>query len=178
MWERATAPARFSIIHHKTGVRSAPNMEHVCIIVITCFVGTTIAEPFRTTKATTRQSSPRLPRSIAGILPDTARDLVVEACLHLDGTKCALHGFVVMPDHVHVVFTPMTDDDGPISLPEVLQKVKSESAHRINRLLGRKGGWIGRRGNGREERSLRLVLRSRLGVLSDLFSPTMRRTFE
>jgi len=72
-------------------------------------------------------------------LPDTARDLVVESCLHLDGTKCSLHGFVVMPDHVHIVFTPMTDDDGPISLPEVLQKVKSESAHRINKLLGRKG---------------------------------------
>jgi REP element-mobilizing transposase RayT len=72
-------------------------------------------------------------------LPETARDLVVDACLHLDETKCTLHGFVVMPDHVHLVFTPLADDKGPISLPEILQKVKSESAHRINKSLGRKG---------------------------------------
>jgi REP element-mobilizing transposase RayT len=72
-------------------------------------------------------------------LPETAREIVVEACRHLDGTKCTLHGLVVMPDHVHLVFTPLADDDGPISLPEILQKVKSESAHRVNKLLGRKG---------------------------------------
>ncbi len=72
-------------------------------------------------------------------LPEAARDLVVDACLHIDGEKCTLHGFVVMPDHVHLVLTPLADDDGPISLPEIFQKVKSESAHRINRLLRRKG---------------------------------------
>ena len=52
---------------------------------------------------------------------------------------CTLHGFVVMPDHVHLVFTALADNDGPISLPEILQRVKSESAHRINKLLERKG---------------------------------------
>ena len=72
-------------------------------------------------------------------LPGPARDLAVEACRHLDGTRCTLHGFVVMPDHVHLVFTPVSDDNGPVSLPEIFQKVKSESAHRINRLLNRKG---------------------------------------
>jgi len=72
-------------------------------------------------------------------LPEAARDLVVEACLHIDVTKCTLHGFVVMPDHVHLVLTPMADKNGPISLPEIFQKVKSESALRINRLLLRKG---------------------------------------
>jgi len=72
-------------------------------------------------------------------LPEIARDLVVDTCLHLDGTKCPLHGFVVMPDRVHLVFTPGADDNGPISLPEILQKVKSESAHRINKLLHRRG---------------------------------------
>jgi REP element-mobilizing transposase RayT len=61
-----------------------------------------------------------------------------KACLQLDATKRTLHGFVVMPDHMHLVFTPLADDDGPISLPEILQKVKSESAHRINKLLRRK----------------------------------------
>ena len=72
-------------------------------------------------------------------LPESARDLVAHACLHLDGTKCSLHGFVVMPDHVHLVFTPLMRDDEPIALPEVLQKVKSESAHLVNKSLGRTG---------------------------------------
>jgi len=72
-------------------------------------------------------------------LPEAAREIVVEACLHTNGKKCTMHGFVVMPDHVHLVFTPLADDDGPISLPEIFQKMKSESSHRINRLLRRKG---------------------------------------
>lgn len=72
-------------------------------------------------------------------LPPSARDITLDACLHLKGTVCSLHGVVVMPDHVHLVFTPLSDNDGPISLPEIFQKVKSESAHRINKHLGRKG---------------------------------------
>jgi putative transposase len=100
-------------------------------------VGTSIAEPFRIYQGDNKAVFATFATHHRWRLPDTARDLVVEACLHLDRTKCSLHGFVVMPDHVHIVFTPMTDDDGPISLPEILQKVKSESAHRINKLLGR-----------------------------------------
>src|ERR1700759_864739 len=44
-----------------------------------------------------------------------------------------------MPDHVHLVLTPFEDEDGLISLPEILQEIKSVSAHRINKYLGRKG---------------------------------------
>ncbi len=44
-----------------------------------------------------------------------------------------------MPDHVHLVITALSDENGPIPLPEILQKLKSESGHRINKLLGRKG---------------------------------------
>ena len=49
-----------------------------------------------------------------------------------------MHGFVVMPDHVHLVFTPLADANGPISLPEIFQKMKSESSHRINNCSGGK----------------------------------------
>jgi REP element-mobilizing transposase RayT len=72
-------------------------------------------------------------------LPESARGIVVESCLHINGTKSAMHGFVVMPDHVHLVFTPLADSKGAISLPEIFQKMKSESSHRINRLLRRRG---------------------------------------
>jgi REP-associated tyrosine transposase len=139
VWGRATSPARFSIIYHKTRVRSTPNVGNDCIIVIPML-----------RKYEYRRTLPHYQGNDNAIfatfathhrwhLPEHARDLVVDACLHLDGTKCSVHGFVVMPDHVHIVFTPIADRDGPISLPEILQKVKSESAHRINKLLGRKG---------------------------------------
>ena len=44
-----------------------------------------------------------------------------------------------MPDHVHLVFTPLRDGNGNFTIPEILQGIKSASAHRINKLLGRKG---------------------------------------
>jgi REP element-mobilizing transposase RayT len=58
-------------------------------------------------------------------LPETARDLVVEACLHIDRTKCTVHGFVVMPDHVHLVFTPLADNDGPFLSPKSFRKLRA-----------------------------------------------------
>ena len=44
-----------------------------------------------------------------------------------------------MPDHVHPVFTPLADENGPFSVAEIMQAIKSASAHRINQALGRKG---------------------------------------
>jgi REP element-mobilizing transposase RayT len=44
-----------------------------------------------------------------------------------------------MPDHVHRLLTPLKDERGERSLPEILQEIKSISAHRINEYLGRKG---------------------------------------
>jgi putative transposase len=44
-----------------------------------------------------------------------------------------------MPDHAHLLLTPLEDNEGPISLPEILQTIKSISAHRINKYLGRRG---------------------------------------
>jgi REP-associated tyrosine transposase len=72
-------------------------------------------------------------------LPGLARDIVLDACLHANGKTCELHGAVVMPDHVHLVFTPLIAEDGPVPIPLILQRIKSESAHRVNRLLGRCG---------------------------------------
>ena len=50
-----------------------------------------------------------------------------------------VHGVVIMPDHVHLVLTPLRDEDGPYSIPEIMQRIKSESAHLINKALRRKG---------------------------------------
>ncbi len=45
-------------------------------------------------------------------LPESARDIVLRHCLHDQGTKAAIHAVVVMPDHVHLLLTPLRDLDG------------------------------------------------------------------
>src|SRR5271170_4145513 len=50
------------------------------------------------------------------ILPATARSIALEACLWGNGKRFSLHGAVVMPDHVHLVLTPLRDDDGLFSM--------------------------------------------------------------
>jgi REP element-mobilizing transposase RayT len=55
-------------------------------------------------------------------LPEAVRDIVVRHCLHDQGTKAAIHAVVVMPDHVHLLLTPLRDLDGNLySLVEILQ---------------------------------------------------------
>jgi putative transposase len=63
----------------------------------------------------------------------------METCLAGNGKKFHLYGLVVMPDHVHLVLAPLADTQGAISIAEIMQAIKSTSAHRINRALGRKG---------------------------------------
>jgi len=73
-------------------------------------------------------------------LPEAVRDIVVWHCLHDQGMKAVIHAVVVMPDHVHLLLTPLRDLDGNLySLVEILQGIKSASAHSLNRALGRSG---------------------------------------
>jgi len=51
-----------------------------------------------------------------------------------------MHAFVVMPTHVHMLFTPLENEKGePYSLAEIMQGIKGISSHSVNRFLGRKG---------------------------------------
>jgi REP element-mobilizing transposase RayT len=74
-------------------------------------------------------------------LPDRARDITLACCLHDHGTKYRLHVAVVMPDHVHLILTPLTDETRRliVSLVEILKAVKGASAHAINHRLGHRG---------------------------------------
>jgi REP element-mobilizing transposase RayT len=72
-------------------------------------------------------------------LPEIAKDLALESCLRANGRKYSLYATVVMPDHVHLICMSLTDDNGSISIPEITRTIKSESAHRINKALGRVG---------------------------------------
>ena len=74
------------------------------------------------------------------IFPESVRMRVLEHCIYDHGRKTWLHGAIVMPDHVHLVFTPLCDSQGgTFGLAEIMHGIKGASAHSINRLLKRKG---------------------------------------
>ncbi len=75
-----------------------------------------------------------------GPLPAAARDLMLDHCLREHGKRVNLLAVVVMPDHVHLLLTPLRNPDGwPYPLVDILQCLKSTTAHRINKLLHRSG---------------------------------------
>jgi REP element-mobilizing transposase RayT len=100
--------------------------------------------------------------------PEDARDLVFEHCLRESGAlamagggarptpaaRIHLHAAVIMPDHVHLLLTPLRGQNGwPFPLVGILQCLKGVTAHRINKLLHISGPvW--------EEESFDHVLRS------------------
>jgi putative transposase len=72
------------------------------------------------------------------LLTADARQVVVEALLWLQAReRIALHAFVVMSTHVHVIVTLV----GEAPLPAVMHSLKSFTANRLNELLGRTGAF-------------------------------------
>lgn len=62
-------------------------------------------------------------------------DEVISAWRYFDGVRYALHAWVVMPNHVHVVATQ--HESWP--LPKVIHSWKSYTAHRIRKVIGGRG---------------------------------------
>ena len=74
------------------------------------------------------------------ILPPKCRAIVLECCLTENGVKFELHAAVVMPDHVHLIYSPLQREDGwSYSLPEIMKAIKGRSARQINLALNRTG---------------------------------------
>ena len=72
------------------------------------------------------------------VLPDWARDIVLRCCVHDHESRYGLRVAVVMPDHVHIILTPLTDETRCtiISLVEIMKAIKGASAHAITRQAG------------------------------------------
>ena len=62
-------------------------------------------------------------------------NIVEQALLYFDGKRHVLDGYVVMPNHVHVLVMPL----GIYNLSKILHSWKSYTAHEINKRLNRKG---------------------------------------
>jgi REP element-mobilizing transposase RayT len=75
------------------------------------------------------------------ILPERARSIVLDSCLHDNDVKMLVHAVTVMPDHVHMIFTPLVNQTAleVYSLAEIMDATKGASAHKINRELGHQG---------------------------------------
>ena len=73
-------------------------------------------------------------------LPPIARFIALRHCLFEDGRRIELHACVIMPTHVHLLFTALEDERGyPFSLAEIMKGIKGVSARNINKLLKRRG---------------------------------------
>ena len=74
------------------------------------------------------------------VVPEEARTLIFDHCLFENGRKVHMHAFVVMPTHVHLLFTPLENDKGePYSLAEIMHGIKGTSSHSVNKFLKRRG---------------------------------------
>jgi REP element-mobilizing transposase RayT len=66
--------------------------------------------------------------------------MVFDHCLFENGRKVHMHAFVVMPNHVHLLFTPLESAKGePYSLAEIMKGIKGASSHSVNKCLSRRG---------------------------------------
>ncbi|MGC2248116.1 MAG: transposase [Terriglobales bacterium] len=73
-------------------------------------------------------------------LSPEAREAVLRHCTHDHGKRFVLHAAVVMPDHVHLMLTPLRDERSwPCPLAAILKSIKGTSARDVNKLLGRSG---------------------------------------
>ena len=68
-------------------------------------------------------------------LPPGARTLALRHALHEHGAALWMRVAVVMPDHVHLIFSIL----GSLALPDIMRGIKGVSSRRINQLLGGKG---------------------------------------
>ncbi len=67
-------------------------------------------------------------------LPETARAIVLKHCLHDHGKKLHMQGAVVMPEHAHLIFTPLQDGVGlPYGLAEIRSGINGASARHPRR---------------------------------------------
>ena len=66
---------------------------------------------------------------------ENVRKVIIDALLFFHGKRYVLHHFVIMPNHVHLLITPI----GVNTVTNSLGRVKQFSSSSINKLLGRSG---------------------------------------
>lgn len=77
-------------------------------------------------------------------LPPRARTIALRHCLVENSTRIDLFAVVIMPNHVHMLFERLEQEDGePFPLAAIMKGIKGTSAYNINKLLERRGAlWM------------------------------------
>ena len=71
--------------------------------------------------------------------PEVAQ-IVADSLHYLDQRVYKLDTYCIMPNHVHVVFTPLKKDDGSYhALPSIMHSLKRHTAREANKILKRNG---------------------------------------
>lgn len=79
-------------------------------------------------------------RTHRGTLSDQERGLVLDACLHWHQALARVDLVTVMPDHVHLLISPLEQADGTWhALPDIMQRIKGYTSHAIGKLRGKPG---------------------------------------
>ncbi len=75
------------------------------------------------------------------ILPEWARDIVLDSIRHDDALRYNLDAAVVMPDHAHLILTPGIDEQRQRVMPlfEIMKAIEGASARKINQRLEHHG---------------------------------------
>ncbi len=73
-------------------------------------------------------------------IPPAGRSIVLEHILIEHGWRAFIHAAVVMPDHAHVLLSPIANTRGEVyALQEITKGIKGSSSRGVNKLLGRSG---------------------------------------
>lgn len=68
-------------------------------------------------------------------LSPAARSLVLQHCLQGNNRTMHLHAVVIMPDHAHLLLTPIWNAEGwPFPLQDILKLIKGPAARSVNKL--------------------------------------------
>jgi valyl-tRNA synthetase len=68
-----------------------------------------------------------------GVMSPVERRIAAKACGYWQGDRASIHLITVMPDHVHMLVTPLRRGDGSWhTLSDLLQSIKGDSAKLIN----------------------------------------------
>lgn len=74
------------------------------------------------------------------IMPKEVLAVVMDSCLYWNEKKCKIHACVVMPDHVHILMTPLEiPNRGYYSISAIIHSIKSYSAKVANRMMNGHG---------------------------------------
>ncbi|HWB20589.1 MAG TPA: class I tRNA ligase family protein [Phycisphaerales bacterium] len=75
-----------------------------------------------------------------GSLSESERQIVLNSAVHWHGERAVVYLVTVMPDHVHLLIKPLEKTAGHWhSLPDILHRIKSFSAHEILKQRGAEG---------------------------------------